>query len=155
MHTANKAIMVDTRRSVCGLGWSWLALASALAVHVTDEALTDFLSVYNPAVHSLRARVPWLPLPTFGFGEWIGGLALLVIVVFALAPAAFRGARWLARVAVPFSVLMVANGCGHLAASAYFGRWMPGASSSPLLIAAALAVAITSIRTLRARRVDA
>ena len=29
-------------------GRAWLGLAGALALHVTDEALTDFLSVYNP-----------------------------------------------------------------------------------------------------------
>jgi len=46
-------------------GWAWVALTLALAVHVADEALTDFLSVYNPTVEAIRAQYPWVPLPTF------------------------------------------------------------------------------------------
>jgi hypothetical protein len=39
-----------------GFGWSWFALTVAFALHVTDEASTGFLSVYNPTVTALRAR---------------------------------------------------------------------------------------------------
>jgi hypothetical protein len=42
-----------------------VALCAALALHVADEALSGFLSVYNPAVRAIRERVPFLPLPTF------------------------------------------------------------------------------------------
>lgn len=55
-------------------GWAWLALA--LALHVTDEALTGFLRVYNPAVRTIRSYVPLLPLPAFTFRIWLGGLIL-------------------------------------------------------------------------------
>ena len=37
-------------------GRAWVALAAALAVHVTDEALTNFLAVYNPTVRAIRGR---------------------------------------------------------------------------------------------------
>jgi hypothetical protein len=37
------------------------------AGNVLDEALTDFLSVYNLAVQAIRKRFPFLPLPTFTF----------------------------------------------------------------------------------------
>jgi hypothetical protein len=40
---------------------------------VTDEALTDFLSVYNPAVQAIRKRVPFIPLPIFKFRVWLAG----------------------------------------------------------------------------------
>jgi len=33
-------------------GFAWVLLSLALTLHVIDEALTDFLSVYNPAVPS-------------------------------------------------------------------------------------------------------
>ncbi len=59
---------------------AWVALCLALAVHVADEALTDFLSVYNPAVISIRERLPWLPLPTFTFDVWRGGLIVYLLL---------------------------------------------------------------------------
>lgn len=37
-------------------GTAWVALTLSLAVHVTDEALTDFLSIYNPTVQAIRSR---------------------------------------------------------------------------------------------------
>ena len=37
------------------LGIAWVMMWVALALHVTDEALTGFLSVYNPTVLALRA----------------------------------------------------------------------------------------------------
>lgn len=60
-------------------GWAWIAFTVALALHVTDEALTDFLSVYNPSVLSIRRHVPFLPLPTFTFRVWLSGLVLGII----------------------------------------------------------------------------
>jgi len=95
-------------------GKAWVALAASLALHVTDEALTDFLSVYNPAVLAIRSRYSWIPLPTFSFAMWIGGLAVLVVLLFTLSPVAFRGAKWIVIMAVPFSVMMVGNGLGHI-----------------------------------------
>lgn len=118
-------------------GYAWLALAGALALHVTDEALTDFLSVYNPSVRAIRARIAWLPLPTFTFAEWIVGLSIGIALLLALTPLAFQGRRWITIVALPFSVLMIGNGLGHIGSSLWFGRFMPGVYSSPVLIAAA------------------
>ena len=60
-----------------GYGVAWLALCIGLAIHVADEALTDFLSVYNPTVGAIRARFPFLPLPTYTFPVWLGGLAAI------------------------------------------------------------------------------
>ena len=42
-------------------GYAWIAFALSVAVHVTDEAAHDFLSFYNPAVHAIRARLPFWP----------------------------------------------------------------------------------------------
>jgi hypothetical protein len=39
---------------------------------------------------------------------------------------------------MPIAAIMLLNGIGYLAASVYFGRWAPGASTAPLLIAASL-----------------
>ena len=129
-------------------GCAWLALAAALAIHVVDEALTDFLAVYNPTVLKIRARFPWIPLPTFSFRVWIVGLAAAVALMFSLSPVAFRGARWIVVVAVPLAVMMVGNGLGHIGSSLYMRRFMPGVYSSPVLIAASLFVLIYALRLL-------
>ncbi|MBI3047579.1 MAG: hypothetical protein HYY76_04645 [Acidobacteria bacterium] len=36
---------------------------------------------------------------------------------------------------------MFLNGVGHLAGSAYFGRWLPGTTSAPLVLVASLLLA--------------
>lgn len=114
---------------------AWLLLVGALAVHVSDEALTGFLDFYNPLVLSLRSQMPWFPMPTFTFEVWLTGLVLLVVMLGVLSVVVRGGgnAAWL--VSWVLSVIMFMNGLGHLAGSVYFQRWLPGATSAPLLLA--------------------
>jgi uncharacterized protein with HXXEE motif len=129
---------VSTAANNLGYGWAWVALCLALAIHVVDEALTDFLSVYNPTVKALRHRWRFLPLPTFSFKVWLGGLIGAVVVLFALSPFAFGAAKWLAPLAYFFAVFMMINGLQHVAASIYMRRLMPGTYSAPLLLICAM-----------------
>jgi hypothetical protein len=117
-------------------GVAWIFLTLALTLHMIDEALTDFLSVYNPAVQAIRKRFPFLPLPIFTFRVWLAGLCLGILVAFGLSFLAFRGSRLAIVMAYPVAVLMFANGIGHIVASLYRCRAMPGVYSSPLLAAA-------------------
>jgi len=117
-------------------GVAWLLLSVALTLHVIDEALTDFLSVYNPAVQAIRKRVPFIPLPIFTFRVWLAGLCLGIVLAFCFSYMAFRGAHLAIVIAYPVAVLMFANGVGHLAASLYRRRFMPGVYSSPFLVVA-------------------
>jgi hypothetical protein len=112
-----------------------VALSVALAAHVADEAATDFLSFYNPTVLAIRERVAWFPMPTFTFGPWLGGLILLIAALLLLAPLAARGAAVTRVLAYPFAIVIgLLNGCGHLTGSLYFGRWLPGTTTAPLLV---------------------
>jgi hypothetical protein len=120
------------------LGRAWLTLTGALALHVADEAAHDFLAVYNPAVRALREAAPWLPLPTFNFGLWLTGLILAVMLLFAFTPVAVHGRRWIVVVAHVYALLMLGNGTVHLGYSVYSHAVMPGAWSSPLLLATAV-----------------
>jgi hypothetical protein len=119
-------------------GFAWVLLSIALTLHVTDEAVTDFLSVYNPTVQAIRKRVPFLPLPTFTFRAWMAGLCLGILTAFGLSVLAFRGVRLALMLAYPVAILMFANGLGHILASLYRRRVMPGTYSSPLLMAASV-----------------
>ena len=136
----------DANPPASHLGWAWVLLCLALAAHVTDEALTGFLSVYNPTVLAMRARLPWWPMPAFGFREWLAGLIAAVLLLLALSPLAFRNARGLRPLAYLFAVIMLLNGLGHTlgtiagrtVAEVRFPRPMPGFYSSPLLLAASI-----------------
>lgn len=128
------------KRPLCRRGWglAWLGLTLALAVHVLDEATHDFLAVWNPAVEAMRRSLPLVPLPTFTFPIWLGGLAAAVVLLLFLSRFAFRGCGWMRPVSCALAVLMVGNALGHLAVSAALARPMPGVYSSPLLLAAAV-----------------
>jgi len=126
----------------------------ALAIHVTDEALTGFLSVYNPTVLALRAKLGFWPMPTFDFREWLIALSVGIIVLATLSPFAFRNARWIRPIL--FFVAIVAgllNAAGHAIATVLghtvdtvrFSRPAPGFYSSPLL----MIVSIYSLLQLR------
>ena len=121
-------------------GWAWIGLSLALCLHVIDEAAHDFLSVYNPSAVRIREQFA-IPLPVFSFEIWIAGLTAAVLVLLWLSNYAFLGARWMRPAAAIFAALMFMNGVGHFAGSLYMGRWMPGVYSSPLLIAASIALA--------------
>ena len=130
----------------CLFGRAWIALATALAVHVTDEALTGFLSVYNPTVLAIRETLPNFPMPVFTFRVWLGGLIGLVVILFSLSPFAFRSHRWIRYLAWPLAFIMLLNAAGHTLGtilghtvrSVQFARPMPGFYSSPLLAAASI-----------------
>lgn len=132
--------------------WAWVGLACALALHVTDEASTGFLPLYNQAVGGLRARLPWVPLPTFTFPFWLAGLAAGVLLLLGLTPLVSRGRRGMRIVSLVLSVLMIGNGLGHVAASFYLGRLAPGVYSAPLLLVAAGALLVTAWRARSAER---
>jgi hypothetical protein len=74
--SAVKPMMAAQREQDRNLGRAWVALSVTLGAHVADEALTDFLSVYNPLVLAARERFGWFPMPTFTFGIWLAGLIL-------------------------------------------------------------------------------
>ncbi len=130
---------------------AWYFLVGTLGLHVLDEATTGFLDFYNSTVLRVRAVWAWFPMPTFRFGVWFVGLAVLVFGLALVGPLVRRGvagtrcASWL------LSAIMLLNGVGHLLGSAYFGRWLPGTTSAPLLLLGSTFLAIHTWR----RRVSA
>ena len=113
---------------------AWALLVGALGLHVLDEAFTDFLGFYNPLVMEIRARIAWFPMPTFAFGTWLTGLIGAVVALAFLGPAVRRGAAGTRLASWALSGVMFANGLGHLGGSLYFGKWLPGTTSAPLLL---------------------
>ncbi|MEJ2132821.1 MAG: HXXEE domain-containing protein [Gammaproteobacteria bacterium] len=119
-------------------GRAWLLFATMLALHVWDELLSDFLPFYNHLVLELRASFGVFPMPTFSLPLWIAGLTLLVVALLMMVPLVERGGRAVRWFAGFVSLVMILNALGHLGGSLYFDRWLPGATSSPLLLLSAL-----------------
>jgi hypothetical protein len=123
-------------------GLPWLLLCLAFCAHVTDEALTGFLHVYNPTVVAMRARLSWFPMPTFEYREWLVGLIIANLILLALTPFAYRNMRALRPLAYFFAAVMLLNGLGHTlftvlgrtVTSVQFPRPAPGFYSSPFLL---------------------
>src|SRR6202043_2673882 len=99
--------------SIDNFGVAWVLLCLAFCVHVTDEALTGFLSVYNPTVIAMRAKLSWFPMPTFEYREWLVGLILVNLVLLALTPLAYRNTHGLRPLAYFFAAVMLLDGTGH------------------------------------------
>jgi len=119
-------------------GWAWMSLCLALAAHVFDEAMTDFLSVYNPTVQAIRQKFQFFPMPVFTFEVWLTGLIAAIVILLLLTPFAFRQREWIRLLSYPFAILMLLNGLGHIAGSFYLGRLAPGVYSAPLLLAGSI-----------------
>ena len=138
--------MHDSIPQTRSLGRAWILLCLALGLHVFDEATTGFLGVYNPTVIALRDRLGWWPMPTFGFGEWLAGLAAGCVVLLAITGFVTRGAKGTRILAYGFAILMLFNAAGHTLATIFgrtvagvtFPRPAPGFWSSPIMAAAAI-----------------
>lgn len=138
METKQDPELEQLRKATLRHGYAWALLCIALGIHVVDEALTDFLSVYNPLAERIRTDLPFLPLPIFAFEDWLAGLIVAIVALLLLSTSAFRGARWMVPFSYFFGTFMFLNGLGHIAGSIYLGRLMPGAYSAPLLLAASI-----------------
>lgn len=125
---------------------AWVTLVGALAVHVADEALTDFLAFYNANAVRIRADLPWLALPTLSFPAWVTAMAFLLVLLSLLTPSVRGGQAWSRVAAYALGAVAIANGVVHLAGSAVLGQWLPGANSGPLLIAAGLWLVVATRR---------
>jgi hypothetical protein len=122
------------------LSTSWLFLVSCLLLHVIDEAVNNFLDLYNPIVLKIKASIPFLPLPTFTFKIWIVGLSFLIIILFFLTTLVYNRNKLIISLIKIFSILMIFNGLGHIFGSIYYSKIIAGMVSSPFLIIASICV---------------
>ena len=127
-------------------GWAWVALSITVGLHVADEAANGFLPLYNSIVQTIRESYPWIPLPTFTFSVWLGGLIVGVIALLFMSPMVFAGNLLFRPVSYILGVLMTLNALTHIGGSIYFGALVPGALSSPVLLLSAVALLTTTYR---------
>jgi hypothetical protein len=126
---------------------AWLALTATLGIHVLDEAVHDFLSVYNPQARAIREHLGIPFPPIFTWRLWWAGLGAALLLLTFIGCCAVGRRPSMRIVAAGYAVLMLANAAGHFAGSLYWKRWMPGVYSSPLLLAAAIWLLVEVRRT--------
>ena len=135
------AAVPNNRERIIRRHWvAWMSLCGALAIHIVDEALTDFLAFQNPTVLALREQYPSLPLPIFTFEVWLSLLIFAVVALTAVSYFVWRG-RWAMRpISYAFAGFMFLNGLLHIGISIYLRELVSGVYSSPLLLAASIAL---------------
>jgi len=143
---AESAVLI-AKPSTLRLGLAWVMMWLALAIHVTDEALTRFLAIYNPTVLALRANFGFWLAPTFGFRGWLIGLGSGIFLLALLTPFAFRNAPRMRPLMYFCAVVLgIFNALGHTLGTIFgqtvstvrFPRPAPGFYSSPLLFVVAV-----------------
>ena len=131
---------------------AWMALCGVLAIHIADEALSGFLEWYNPTVLAMREKYPRFLLPIFTFDVWIALMIFAVVALTAVSYFVWKG-RWAMRpISHIFAVFMLTNGLLHIAHSLYMREFMPGVYTSPLLLAASIALIAHTRAYERSRR---
>ena len=121
-----------------------MGLCAALAVHVVDEAATDFLTFQNESVLALRERYPFVPLPLFSFEVWLSLLIFAVVSLTAVSYFVWRG-RWAMRpISYIFASVMLLNGLFHIAVSIYKEELVSGVYTAPLLLVASVALIVST-----------
>lgn len=157
MASATLSVKPRTPDTYRGLGIAWVLIWTALALHVTDEALSGFLSVYNPTVLALKQKLGWWLMPTFTFDVWLAALIAGIGILAALTPFAFRNAGWLRPIAYFCAIMLcIGNALGHTLATVlgrtvstvHFSRPAPGFISSPILLFVGI-YAFTQLRRTR------
>ena len=109
-----------------------------------DEAVTDFLGVYNPVFHAIRERHPFILLPIFTFDIWLSLLIFAVIALVGVSVFVWKG-RWAMRpISYVFAAVMLCNGLLHIAHSILVQKLMPGVYTSPLLLAASIILIVAT-----------
>ena len=132
---------------------AWMGLCGALAIHVVDEALSGWLDWYNPTVRAIHEQYPLLSilLPAFTFEIFLSLLIFAVVMLTAVSYFVWKG-RWAMRpISHVFAVVMLTNGLVHIAHSIYMRELMPGVYTSPLLLAASIALIVYTRAYQRAR----
>ena len=119
---------------------AWIILVIAVALHVADEEIHDFLPFYNNLVIGLRDRLGFFPMPTFTFNIWLGGLIGAVIIGGFITAIVNRGGKRIRIIAIIIGIVMILNALGHLLGSLFYAHLIPGFWSSFILLPTAVFV---------------
>jgi hypothetical protein len=129
-------------------GAAWAMMGVALGFHIIDEAATDFLASYNPIATRIRSHLRGIPFPpVFTFWPWFLSLLAATAILLGLTPLAYARATWMVPVAIVVSLINIGNGLLHIVAAIRVRHRVPGLISAPFLLATALWLLYSALRT--------
>lgn len=132
--------------------YAWIILTLALTLHVLDEALNDFLSIYNPLVELINNRIAFTFFPIFSTMEWLTGLTIVIIILFGLSFFAYHKKKWIVYLSYFYGILMLLNGMGHILGSFYYSKLIAGVYTSPLLLVGSIYLIWSAIKILKSSK---
>jgi hypothetical protein len=132
----------ETLRRVGTLYW---LLAFGQAVHSIEEMRTGLYNFFWTVTGLLHDAFP--SFPQFRWDAVTFAVVNMGIITFVMGIAPFvrEGRGWALRLAAAVAIIEVLNGIGHISAAIYFGGYVPGAASAPLL----LVLGVVLLRELR------
>ena len=119
---------------------------AALAVHIWDAAVHDFVGYYDATVLTLYGHFSYIPRLDFERRSWLEFPIALDLLLLALTPLVYRNLRWLRFLGYAFALLGLLVAIGHIlltirggtVPSVTFEGTSPGFYSSPFLLFSSL-----------------
>lgn len=124
------ALPSDTKR----VGKIYLLLGLAQASHSIEEMRTHLYDFFWTATGVLHNALPGFPQFRMAADTFAVINMTLIALLLATVPAVSAGKRWALYLAGVAGVIEVLNGIGHLSGALFFGGYVPGAASAPLLL---------------------
>jgi len=127
----------------------WL-LAFGQAAHSIEEMRTGLYNFFWTMTGVFHQVIP--SFPQFRWDAVTFAVVNMAIITFVLGLVPFvrEGRGWALGLAAAVAVVEVVNGIAHISAAAYFGGYVPGVASAPLL----LLLGVVLLRELRRGRAE-
>ena len=116
----------------------YLGLICLQALHSTEEVLFGFYARLSEITGYTHEIIPVYPVFSISRSSFVFINIVLVAVLFALVPAAYRGGRWIRCFVIMAAVAEFFNGLAHLSMAVIVGGYFPGAMSAIGLLIVAI-----------------
>lgn len=124
------AVQSDSR----SVGAIYLLLGLAQTSHSIEEMRTHLYDFFWTATGVLHNAMPSFPQFRMAADTFAVINMTLIALLLGTVPAVAAGKRWALYLAGLAGVIEVLNGIGHLSGALFFGGYVPGAASAPLLL---------------------
>ena len=112
----------------------YLLLGVAQAAHSIEEMRAHLYEFFWTVTGMLHRAAPVFPQFRWSADTFAAVNMVLIALLLGTVPFVDAGKRWALALAWVVAVVETLNGIGHLSGALYFGSYVPGAASAPLLL---------------------